>query len=74
MVDPVDGVRYRDPRDPNQMAFDFELHPYPASRLLGPDVSQWCGRRGVITCRPAARRAVAASRVWARPVRRAGAR
>jgi len=27
-VDPVRGVHYRDPRDPNQMTFDFDLHPH----------------------------------------------
>jgi three-Cys-motif partner protein len=27
-VDPVHGVHYRDPRDPNQMALEFNLHPH----------------------------------------------
>jgi hypothetical protein len=27
-VDPVHGVHYRDPRDPNQMILDFNLHPH----------------------------------------------
>jgi hypothetical protein len=26
-VDPVQGVHYRDPRDPSQMMLDFDLHP-----------------------------------------------
>ncbi|HLI35861.1 MAG TPA: hypothetical protein VKV80_00760 [Streptosporangiaceae bacterium] len=35
-VDPVSGVHYRDPRDPNQMTLDFGLHPNlePLSRAL----------------------------------------
>jgi len=35
-VDPAYGVRYRDPRDPNQMALDIEQDPdtAPLSRML----------------------------------------
>ena len=35
-VDPVNGVHYRDPRDPNQMMLDFDLSPHlePLSHTL----------------------------------------
>jgi three-Cys-motif partner protein len=35
-VDPVNGVHYRDPRDPNQMMLDFDLSPHlePLSHAL----------------------------------------
>ena len=35
-IDPVRGVHYRDPRDPNQMTLDFDLHPHlePLSSAL----------------------------------------
>jgi three-Cys-motif partner protein len=41
-ADPVRGVRYRDPRDPDQMTLDFDLHPNlePLRRALLAELAQ----------------------------------
>lgn len=46
-VDPVRGVHYRDPRDPGQLAFDFEPSPdlTPLRRALLAEIA--CGERSL---------------------------